>query len=99
MKEAASVTPTRTNIFVRLAIVAVAAFFCISIINLRSELDALNEEKLLLEQQISDINDSIEEIQLRLETPLTLDYIEKVARELYDYRDSDEIIFYNNIAD
>ena len=53
----------------------------------------------MLEQQISDINDSIEEIQLRLETPLTLDYIEKVARELYDYRDSDEIIFYNNIAD
>lgn len=89
----------KTNIFVKVAVVVVVVFFVFTIINLRAQLNELEKQKELLQVQVEDLNDSIEEINLRLSAPLTLDTIEKVAREMYDYRDSDEIIFYNDIAD
>lgn len=91
-------TSVKTNIFVRLAVVAVVLFFMITIIDLRSQLNDLKDEKENLEATVVELNDNIEEINAELNTPLTDEYIEKIARELYDYRDADEIIFYNDTA-
>ncbi|HPE95126.1 MAG TPA: septum formation initiator family protein [Bacillota bacterium] len=88
----------KTNIFVRLAVVAVVLFFIITVIDLRSQLNSLKDEKERLETTVIKLNDNIEEINAELDTPLTDEYIEKIARELYDYRDADEIIFYNDTA-
>ena len=48
---------------------------------------------------IAELGDNIEKLNIRIETPMTVENIEKIARETLGYRDPDEIIFYNDLAD
>ncbi len=89
----------RTNIFVKIAVVVVIVFFITSAVNLRSQLDSLISQKEALQEQIDELGNEIEKISIRLETPLTVENIEKIARETLGYRDPDEIIFYNDWTD
>ena len=89
----------RTNIFVKIAVVVVIVFFITSAVNLRSQLDSLISQKEALQEQIDELGNEIEKISIRLETPLTVENIEKIARETHGYRDPDEIIFYNDWTD
>ena len=89
----------RTNIFVKIAVVVVIVFFITSAVNLRSQLDSLISQKEALQEQIDELGNEIEKISIRLETPLTVKNIEKIARETLGYRDPDEIIFYNDWTD
>lgn len=89
---------TRPNMVMKLAFVCVLGFLVFSVINLQfelKELRALKEEK---EAQIQKIEDDITELTIRLNTPISDEYIERVARE-QGYRMPNEIIFYNDIAD
>ncbi len=89
---------TRPNMVMKLAFVCVLGFLVFSVINLQfelKELRALREEK---ERQIQTIEDDITELTIRLNTPISDEYIERVARE-QGYRMPNEIIFYNDIAD
>lgn len=89
----------RTNFFVKIALVAVIVFFIISAVDLRNRLDSLNREKETLMADIIELYDDIEMINIRLEVPMTMENIEKIAREELGYRDTDERIFYNDWAD
>ena len=89
----------RTNIFVRIAVIFVIVFFVVSIVQMQVKLSELKEQKNLVESEINKISNDIDEITLRLETPLTDEYIKRVAREKLGYCDEDEIIFYNDLTD
>ena len=89
----------RTNIFVKIAVVVVIVFFITSAVNLRSQLDSLISQKEALQEQIDELGNEIEKISIRLETPLTVENIEKIARETLGYRDPDEFYFRDFIED
>lgn len=89
----------RTNIFVRIAIVLAIIFFIYQIIAMQIQLADLKEQKQALELELDVIAENIDEMNLRIDMPITEEYIRKVAREKLNYRDSDEIIFYNDITD
>lgn len=88
----------RSNIFVKIAVLAVIVFFVVSIVNMQVKLSDLKEQKAVAESRIRAITNNIEEINERLDTPITDDYIRKIARE-NGYYYSDEIIFYNDLTD
>lgn len=89
---------TRPNMVMKLAFVCVLGFLVISVINLQVELKELRELKAEREAQVQTLEDDITELTIRLNTPISDDYIERVARE-HGYRMPNEIIFYNDIAD
>ena len=84
---------------VKIAVLAVIVFFISSAIKLRTQLDSLIDQKQQLEIEIAELGDNIEKLNIRIETPMTVENIEKIARETLGYRDPDEIIFYNDLAD
>jgi len=87
------------NVVVRIAFVVIVLFLIGSVVNMQYELRDMKERKDVLLEQIKDTEDEILEIQMRLDEPLTDDYIKRVLREKYDYRFPGEIIFKNPIAD
>lgn len=89
----------RSNIFVKIAILAVIIFFVVSIFNMQVKLSDLKAQKEKAESSIKSIKNNIDEINERLATPQTDDYIRKIAREKFGYYDIDEIIFYNDLTD
>ena len=89
----------RRNVVTRFAFMLIIVFLIASVVNMQYELRDLKDKRLELETQIADVEDNIQEIKIRLETPLTDEYIERVAKEKLGYRNRNEIIFFNNIAD
>lgn len=89
---------TRPNMVMKLAFICVLGVLVVSVINLQSELKELRVLKEEKEAQIQAIEDDIAELTIRLNTPISDEYIERVARE-QGYRMPNEIIFYNDIAD
>jgi cell division protein FtsB len=80
---------------IKLAFVCVLGFLVISVINLQVELKELRLLRAEREEQVHMLEDDIAELTVRLNTPISDDYIERVARE-HGYRMPNEIIFYNS---
>ena len=89
----------RANIVVRLAVLCVAVFLVFSAVNMQFRLSELRENKALLEEQLAVLEDRLIYMQLRLDATITDEYIRRIAREKLNYRESDEILFYNDLAD
>ena len=89
----------RANIVVRFAFVCAVLFLVFSVVNMQFKLRELRNEKSKAEEKLSEIADVVQETQQRLNTPLTNEYYERVAREKYGYCNPNEIVFYNNLAD
>lgn len=87
------------NTIVRFAFGLIFIVLLVSVVNMQMDLRELKEKKAVLEEQVKDVEDNIQELNLRLETPLTDEYIERIAKEKLGYRNPNEIIFYNNIPD
>lgn len=87
----------RSNTIVKFAFAVIILFLIASVINMQFELKELKDRKAALEEEIQDVQDNIQEIKMRLDTPLTDEYIEKVAREKFGFRKPNEKIFHNNI--
>ena len=87
------------NTIVRIAFILIFVVLIASVIKMQYELRDLKEKKLVLEEQVQDIEDNIQEIQMRIDAPRTPEYYERVAREKLGYRNPNEIIFRNDIAD
>lgn len=88
--------PMRANFVVRIAFVCIFIFLFISVINLQIQMNDLRtqvEDKVLELQQLQD---DIDEMELRLNEPINDAFIERVAREL-GWRRPNEIIFINGI--
>ena len=88
---------TRTNLFIRLAVLVFICFCLITIIKTQIELNELQASKDDLEAQIDEYTGYVEELKGRLAQPFDDEYIMEVAREKLNYCLPDEIIFYNDV--
>ncbi len=88
---------TRTNIFVRLAVIIVIIVCLITILKLQIQFNKLNEEKKLLQAQVDEYEEDIEELRAEIERPFDDEYVIRVAREKLGYHLPDEIIYYNDL--
>lgn len=86
----------KSNLIVRFTVYCLLTVFVLSVVNLQFKIKDLKEEKSNLEIQIRSVRDNIDEINLRLSTPFSDEYIERVAKERLNYRNPNEIIFYND---
>lgn len=86
------------NTIVRFAFGLLFIVLIASAINMQYQLRDLKEKKVALDEQLQDVEDNIQEINIRLNTPLTDEYIEQIAKEKLGYRKHNEIIFRNDIA-
>lgn len=87
------------NIMLKFAFVCVLVILVFAVVNMQMQLAELRESKKQLEDSLQRVTDVIEETTIRLNTPLSDEYIERVAREKLGYRKPGEIIFYNDLTD
>ena len=88
---------TRTNIFVRIAVIIVIVVCLITILKLQIQFNKLNEEKKVLAAQVEEYQEDIEELKAEIERPFDDEYVIRVAREKLGYHLPDEIIYYNDL--
>ncbi len=89
---------TDVNFIVRLSLACIIIVLAIALLSIQMKLNELKKSKQAMESQIEDVVDVIDELSIRLNTPVTDDYIERVARDELGYRREGEIIFYNDLA-
>ena len=87
------------NIMVKFAFLCVLVILVFAVVNMQMQLSELRESKKQLEDSLQPVTDVIEEATIRLNTPPSAEYIERVAREKLRYRKPGEIIFYNDLND
>ncbi len=91
-----STKPTGRNAVARFAFGVAFIFLIFSVVTMQYRLKDLKDRKEDLEIAVMDIEDNIQEIKTKLDTPLTPEYIARVAKEKLGYRYPNEIIFYND---
>ncbi len=90
--------PVRTSLIIRTAFTLIFIFLLVSVINLQVEMNELRKERDARLEQVQRLQDSIDELELRIAEPIDDEYIERVAREL-GYRKPNEVIYRNNIPE
>lgn len=90
--------PVRTSLIIRTAFTLIFIFLLVSVINLQVEMNELRKDRDARAEEVQRLQDSIDELELRIAEPIDDEYIERVAREL-GYRKPNEIIFRNNIPE
>ena len=88
----------RSNLIIRIAFVLIFIFLFISVVNLQLEMRDLRRERDRLAETVQQYQDSIDELELRIATPLDDAYYERIARDRLGYRKPGEVIYYNDIA-
>ena len=68
------------NIMVKFAFVCVLVILVFAVVNMQMQLSELRESKKQLEDSLQRVTDVIEEATIRLNTPLSDEYIERVAQ-------------------
>ena len=89
--------PIRSNIVIRGAFLFIFIFLFVSVINLQVQMNDLRNERDKLVEAVQDKQDAIDELELRIATPIDDEFIERIARER-GYRKPNELIFKNNIV-
>ena len=74
-------------------------FLFVSVINLQVKMKDLRDAREKKLEEVRAVSDRIDELEIRIAAPMDDDYIERVAREKLGFRNPNEIIFYNDIAD
>jgi cell division protein FtsB len=87
----------RTNLVIRAAFAFIFIFLFVSVINLQVEMNDLRKERDTRIQQVQRVQDNVDELKLRIKTPVDDEFIERIARE-HGYRKPNELIFVNDIA-
>ncbi len=87
----------RTNLVIRAAFAFIFIFLFVSVINLQVEMNDLRKERDARAEQVQLIQDEIDELELRIATPVDDEFIERIARQ-HGYRKPNELIFVNDIA-
>lgn len=88
---------SKSNFFIRTAILVFTAFCVITIVKLQFEFNQLKETKNALIEDIDKGNDRIGELHAKLNTEFNEEYIIKIAKEKLNLRLPEEIIFYNDL--
>lgn len=89
----------RTNLIIRIAFTLIFIFLFVSVINLQVKMNELREERDLRTERVQQLQDAVDELELRIAEPIDDEYIERVARDQLGYRRPNEIIFVNDIAE
>ncbi|MBO5869280.1 MAG: septum formation initiator family protein [Clostridia bacterium] len=89
--------PVRANLIIRVAFILIFIFLFVSVINLQVQMNDLRTQRDALVKEVQNRQDAIDELELRIATPVDDEFIERIARER-GYRKPNEIIFKNNIA-
>ena len=82
----------RTNLVIRAAFAFIFIFLFVSVI-----MNGLRKERDARVEQVQHIQDEIDELELRIATPVDDEFIERIARQ-HGYRKPNELIFVNDIA-
>ncbi len=91
--------PMRANLIIRIAFTLVFIFLFVSVINLQVEMNDLRKIRDERVELVNELQDNVDELELRIAEPIDDEYIERVARDLLGLRKPNEIIFVNGIAD
>lgn len=91
-------TSRRSNLIIRAAFILILIFLFVSVINLQVQMKELRSELDTRIEKAQQLQDNIDELELRIAAPIDEEYIERVAREQLGYRKPNEIIFVNDIA-
>lgn len=91
-------TAHRSNLIIRAAFILILIFLFVSVINLQVQMKELRSELDTRIDRAQQLQDTIDELELRIATPIDDEYIERVARNQLGYRKPNEIIFVNDIA-
>ena len=83
----------------RIVIVVLIILLVFSAFKLQMDLNALKTQKKELTSQLKSTKYEVERLQSELERVTDDDYIAKVAREKLNYRDPNELVFYNDLSD
>ena len=90
--------PARTNLIIRIAFSLIFIFLFVSVINLQNEMKSLRDDRDARAKKVTELQDNIDELELRINTPVDEEFIKRIARDRLGLRDSDEIIFYTDIG-
>ena len=90
--------PARTNLIISIAFSLIFIFLFVSVINLQNEMKSLRDERDARAKKVTELQDNIDELELRINTPVDEEFIKRIARDRLGLRDSDEIIFYTDIG-
>lgn len=88
---------TRTNLFVRIALIIIILVCLFTIIKLQIQFNNLNETRKELESSVLNYKNEIEELKSKIDEPFDDEYVIKLAREKLGYHLPDEIIYYNDL--
>ena len=91
--------PLKTNFVVRIAFVLIFIFLFVSVINLQVEMNELRQLRDQRVEMVNQLQDDVDELELRIAEPVDATFMERIAREQLGYRRPNEIIFINGIAD
>lgn len=91
--------PIRANLVVRIAFTLIFIFLFVSVINLQVEMNELRQLRDQRMETVAQLQDDVDELELRIAEPIDDEYIERVARDQLGFRMPNEIIFVNGIAD
>lgn len=91
--------PIRANLMVRIAFTLIFIFLFVSVINLQVEMNELRKLRDERVEMVAELQDNVDELELRIAEPIDDAYIERVARDQLGFRKPNEIIFVNGIAD
>lgn len=89
----------RMSIPVKLTVFLAFVFLIITYVSVEIKYNRLEEQKLELNGKIEAVQESIAQLQNRLDTPLDESYIISLAKDKLNYCQPDEIIFYNDLID
>ena len=89
---------TNTNFIVKLVVIGLLCLLVFAVIRVQIELNGLKKNKNDLMAQIEKVDDVIDEMTIRLASPVTDKYIEDVVRNQLGYYNEGDIIFYNDLA-
>lgn len=88
----------RMSIPVKLAVFFAFVFLIITYVSIQIKFNNLTAQQEELNTRIETVNDSIEALQNKLDTPFDRDYIIALAKDKLGYCLPDEIIFYNDLV-
>ena len=88
----------RMSIPVKLAVFFAFVFLIITYVSIQIKFNNLTAQKEELNTRIETVNESIEALQNKLNTPFDKDYIIALAKDKLGYCLPDEIIFYNDLV-
>lgn len=89
----------RLNAFVKLIAVTLALVCAVIVVKLNIEINELAERKAVIEEQVALESEKVGELQNRLDTPFSNDFVAALAKEKLNLVMPDEVIFYNDLTE